>query len=145
MTITLEERFKQPVTGPAYRTSARLFAIGTVIGLVAAGVKVLGHGGQVPWPILMLLALANGVVLVSAWYIVTGKTTIDEKGIRQDWMGVKDYRWHDIARASFVRMPFTARLVLTTGYGPFKAIHSGSPALDAAFRQIAGFYSGRNT
>ena len=70
----------------------------------------------------------------------TGKTTIDSKGIRQDWLTTKDYGWREIGRVRLVRMPLVPRLVVMTARGPFKAVHGGSRQLIDAFREIEAFY-----
>lgn len=138
-----EHRFEQAVIGPAYRPGTRLVTIHLVIGLVAYGAWVLARrDGAVATPILWLMGLALLVVLSSAWFILTGKTTVDRTGIRQDWIFPKAYRWHEISRARFIKLPFSARLMLVTGHGPIRAVHSGNAALDDAFREIARFYTG---
>ena len=99
-----------------------------------------GRRPDVAWPVLMLMAAGGAVLFSSTWYILTGKTTIDAKGIRQDWLFSKEFSWHEISRAGLVRMPLIPRLVLATQRGPLKAVHGGSPALLAAFREIDAFY-----
>lgn len=137
-----EHQFDQPVSGPAYRPFTKLVTINVVIGLFAYGTYVLSRRDDIAVALWWLVAMAALVVLVSGWYIVTGKTTIDAKGIRQDWMFTKSYRWHEISRARFIRLPFSGRLMLVTGQGPIKAVHSGNATLDRAFRDIAAFYGG---
>ena len=142
-TLLPEQRFVQPVSGPSYRRSAKWMVLSTVLGLAVYGAQVLGANRDVTAPVLLLMAAGAAVVLVSAWYMLTGRTTVDSRGIRQDWMFARQYRWHEIARARHVRMPFTSRLVISTGTGPFKAVHSGCRELDEAFRTIAAAYGGR--
>jgi hypothetical protein len=136
-------RFATPVVGPAYRPFARMTTLTTVVGLAAYGARVLSARPDVAWPVLVLMAAAGAVLLVSAWYILTGKTTVDARGIRQDWMFPKRFGWHEIARVRFVRMPVVPRLVVMTGRGPFKAIQSGCRELDQAFEEIVRLYGGR--
>lgn len=135
-----EHRFAEPVSGPAYTFWARSTTASTVVGLMLYGGQVLVTRPDVAWPVLMLMAAGGAVLFSSTWYILTGKTTIDAKGIRQDWLFPKDFSWHEIARARLVRMPLVPRLVLMTPRGPLKAVHGGSPALLAAFREIDAFY-----
>lgn len=135
-----EHRFATPVSGPAYTLWARCTTASTVVGLMLYGGQVLSVRPDVAWPMLMLMAAGGAVLISSTWYILTGKTTIDAKGIRQDWLFPKDFSWHEIARARLVRMPLVPRLVLMTPRGPLKAVHAGSPALLAAFREIDAFY-----
>lgn len=144
LTVLPEQRFAQPVTGPAYRPVTRVLAVLIVTSLLVYGVQVLTGSEPVNSAVLMLMAAAAGVVLITAWYILTGKTTVDATGIRQDWFWERHFRWHEIARARFVRVPLAPRLVLMTARGPLKSVHSGNRALDAAFTEIDRFYRAAN-
>ncbi len=132
--------FNKPVAGPAYRPFFKFLTVKILIVVIAYGIYTLNRGFDVATPILVLLALTVVVLTVSGWYILTGKTTIDQQGIRQDWFSPKVYRWHEIVRARVVKLPGSVRLVLHTGNGPLKAIHGGNSELDQAFKQIADFY-----
>ncbi|MCX7273071.1 MAG: hypothetical protein NTV19_07750 [Burkholderiales bacterium] len=103
-----EHRFAEPVSGPAYTPWARMTTITSVAGLMLYGFNVLSRHADIAWPILMLMATGGAVLLTSTWYILTGKTTIDARGIRQDWFTPKDYSWHEISRVRFVRMPMVS-------------------------------------
>ena len=138
-----QERFRTPVTGPAYRWSAKVTSVLTVLSLVVYGIKTAEHMVGMAWGMGGLLAAAFGGVGGTTWYILTGHTTVDAQGVHQDWMASKSYRWDQIKRARHVRLPFTSRLMLSTGFGPAKAIQSGTPELDAAFREIAAYYRAR--
>ncbi len=136
-------RWTTPLTGPAYRLSAKLFTGGTLLALALYGTHVLARAPGIDSAVLMLMAAGGAVVLVTAWYILTGRTTIDAQGIRQDWMFAKSFGWRDIARAKFLKLPFTSRLLIVTGRGPVRAVHAGSRELEAAFREIAAWYGRR--
>ncbi len=138
--MTPAQMFSEPVCGPAYRPFFRYFTLCVLSQLAAYGVYALNKAGEVSTPILGLMALAALVVIVSGWYIFTGKTTINQQGIRQDWYSSKVYLWPEIMRARVVKLPGSVRLVLHTGNGPLKAIHSGNADLDQAFRRIADYY-----
>ena len=137
-----ERQFEQPVSGPAYRLFTRLLTIKLIVGLLLYGGWVLWRRDDVAPAVLALMGLPFVVVMSSGWFIVIGKTTIDRQGIRQDGLFPKHYRWHEISRARFVRMPLSARLMLVTGHGPIKAVYSGDATLDRAFEDIARFYAG---
>lgn len=141
----LGARFAQPVSGPAYRRSVRGFTVSAVLFLAGYALKVLSAAQPVAAPILWLMVGAAGVVLVNAWYIVTGRTTVDAHGVRQQWMFEKSYRWSEIMRARRVRMPFSSRLALVTGRGPVRAIHGGSSELDRAFDEVTRIFSGNGS
>lgn len=76
----------------------------------------------------------------TTYYILTGKTTIDSEGVRQDWFSGKTYKWDEIRKVSMLRLPMATRLVINTGKPPFKAVHSGSPVLTEAFEEIVRIY-----
>ncbi|HPU54636.1 MAG TPA: hypothetical protein PK359_23975, partial [Burkholderiaceae bacterium] len=135
-----EHRFAQAVSGPSYTAWAKATTVSTVATLLLYGGQVLLKRPDVAWPVLMLMAAGGGVLLMSTWYIVTGRTTIDNRGIRQDWLSPKVFGWHEISQARLVRMPFVPRLVVMTARGPFKAVHGGSRDLVDAFREIDRFY-----
>lgn len=138
-----EQLFPEPVSGRAYRPMFRYFTLSTLTSLAAYGVWVLSRRSDVAPSILWLLAAAGVVVLAHGWFILTGRTTVDAKGVRQDWLFRKSYGWAEIARARVVRMPGSVRLVFATGPGPLKAVHSGSRQLDEAFERIAQYYRGQ--
>lgn len=140
---SLPERFATPVTGPAYRASAKIAAVTTVLSLFAYGARVIDRISELPWTMWMLLAVAMLGVVVTTWYILTGHTTVDARGVRQQWLAPKDYTWSQIIRARHIRLPFTSRLMIRIGAGPMKAIQSGTPELDAAFKAIAAHYKTR--
>lgn len=140
-----EHRFEIAVTGSSYRLGTKIFTVALVLGIFIFGAYVLlnrqvGIANSVLW----LMAGAAVVMLVTCWYILVGKTTVDAKGIRQEWFFKKDYRWHEISRARFVRMPFSSRLVLFVGGGPMKSVNSGDAALDQALMAVANFYQGKS-
>lgn len=135
-----EHLFPVPLTGRSYRPMFRYFTLSTVMSLATYGTWVLSRRSDVAPTILLLLAVAAVVVLAHGWYILTGRTTVDSHGVHQDWPFRKSYRWGEIMRARVVRLPGSVRLVISTGSGPMKAIHSGCRELDAAFERIAAFY-----
>lgn len=136
-----EQLFKEPVSGPAYRPIARWFTLSMVSAILIHGTQVLMKTPALGWPVLVLFGAGMLVMLVSAWYMLMGKTTVDARGIRQDWFVAKDYPWSEIVRAQHVRMPFTSRLVIVTARGgPLRAIHGGCHELDVAFERISRNY-----
>jgi hypothetical protein len=139
-----ETLFAQPVVGPAYRRYTKIFTIGMVATLLAYGLQVFNRRSDaVSMSIIWLMLGAAAVLLVTTWYIVTSRTTIDSKGIRQDWFFKKEYSWYEISKVKFIRLPFSSRLVILGARGPFKAVNSGCKELDDAFRQLENFYLGK--
>ena len=138
--IPPQERFATPVSGPAYRLSAKLVAGAMSAVLVIYGLRVIDKILAMPWAMAVLIGTAFVGVLSTTWYVFKGRTTIDARGVRQEWIVLKDYDWSRISKARYLRLPFTSRLMLRTGFGPIKAIQGGTPELDAAFREIAAYY-----
>ncbi|MEK9774648.1 MAG: hypothetical protein VW339_00610, partial [Quisquiliibacterium sp.] len=118
----------------------KAFVVLTMIALLGYGVKAADTLGVLSWPMWMLLGAALLGTAASAWYILTGRTTIDAHGIRQDWITQKSFEWGQIKRVRLLRLPLSSRLLISTGLGPYKAIQAGSPELDAAFKDIAAHY-----
>ncbi len=139
----LRARFAEPVRGPAYRPSAKWLTVSTLITLAAYGAQVVSRHGELGWGLLLVVAAAGTVLLVSTWYILNGNTTIDADGIRQDWMFEKRFSWDQVLHARHLRMPFTSRLLVGLGRGPIKAIHGGCSELDAAFKDIGAIFARR--
>lgn len=142
MTGPAAERFAQPVSGPAYRASAKWMVGSTILSLCAYGAKTVAEH-DFGWNGWLVLAGGTAAVLVTGWSVLTGKTTIDARGIRQDGVPRKEFGWHEIVRVRRIRMPFTCRLLISTGKGPLKAIHAGNSELDHAFTDIEAIYSPR--
>ncbi len=136
----LARLFEQPVRGRAYTAWARWSTASTVVALFAWGVALVDQQPQHQGAVLALLAAGGGLLVVSAWFILTGHTTIDAQGIRQDWIFRKQFDWHQIAAARLVRLPLQPRLLLSTGRGPIRAIHGGDAAVIEAFRRVDAYY-----
>jgi len=136
-----EQMFDEPVSGPSYKQGTKFMVIGTVSSVLTYGLKVALTAPDVAWPVAVLVLGAIVVMLSSAWYMLTGRTTVDRHGVRQDWLFEKRMAWHEIAHARHVNWPrLSSRLVVSRGLGPVKAFHSGSDAVDAAFARIDGYY-----
>lgn len=139
MSHPLAQRFPQPVTGPSYRAGARAMVVGTILSLCAYGARTIAEH-EFGWTGWLVLACAGATVAMTGWSVLAGRTTIDATGIRQDGVPRKEIRWEEIVRARRIRMPLTSRLLVSTGRGPLKAVHSGNRTLDEAFAEIAAWY-----
>jgi hypothetical protein len=138
----LEKRFATPVSGPSYRVAAKVTVLATIVGIAVVAARTADQLTGMTWPMMVLLATVFLGMVVTGWYVLTGRTTIDAQGIHQDWMAPKHYTWDQIARARRIRLLVTSRLLISTGNGPMKSIHGGSPELDAAFADIVAYYRG---
>ena len=139
-----EQRFATPVTGPSYGWFTKTVACGLTAMVVIFAIFLVLKAQQAGSPMVILIL---GGALAMAWtsfYIVTGQTTIDSQGVRQDWFSGKSYTWEEIRKARILRMPMATRLVINTGKPPFKAVHAGSPELVEAFEEITRIYQDPN-
>ncbi len=142
--MTPEERFVEPISGPAYRTHTKLFTLGLVVTIFAFGIRnMTSQTQQISHAFLFVIACALLVIGVTTWYIFTAKTTLNKDGIKQDWFFPKQFTWQQITRVKFIRLPFSSRLLIVCGKGPFKAVDSGCKELDEAFFFLEKYYLSR--
>ncbi|MGB7181201.1 MAG: hypothetical protein WA888_05265 [Burkholderiaceae bacterium] len=135
-----EQRFATPVTGPAYGWFTRTLACAITAMVVLFAVFLLLKTEDLGSPMVLLILGGAAAMSWTTYYILTGKTTIDSEGVRQDWFSGKTYKWDEIRKVSMLRLPMATRLVINTGKPPFKAVHSGSPVLTEAFEEIVRIY-----
>ncbi|MEZ5738698.1 MAG: hypothetical protein R3E68_04000 [Burkholderiaceae bacterium] len=135
--MTPAERFAVPVSGGSYRWPAKAIAVTITAGTMLFLLVGLFNGAMADPGFLLLFAGAGFAMGMGCYYIVTGKTTVDSRGIHQQWIFPKFYPWEEIYKVRLVRLPLATRLVLTTPRPPFKAVHAGTPELIAAFEEVA--------
>ena len=138
--------FYQPtvsVTGPAYGAGFKLVATLLTAVLLGYGVSIAQR-----FPLLSLgfgvkaLLLGAGVMLlVSYYWFLRARTTIDAQGIRQSWMFDKQVAWRDVRGAKMIGIPylswlFPPRLVVRTG-SAFMTFNGGSPKVLIEFAKIS--------
>jgi hypothetical protein len=141
--IAPDERFALPIRGHAYRPLTRVLAMTIAIATLAYGATVASTRDGVAGSLLFMVVSAGLVMVFACWYIVMGRTTIDARGVHQDWIMAKSYGWGEIRSARILRLPLSTRLMLNTGRPPFKVIQSGTPEITAAFEEIVAFYSAK--
>ncbi|MFK7962472.1 MAG: hypothetical protein AB8C46_00750 [Burkholderiaceae bacterium] len=137
----LSALFPNAISGYSYGLFLRVFAGALVVLSVGFALLSYSQGVGVTSPAGALIGAVAIGMAASGWYIVMGKTTVDDKGIRQEWIMPKEYRWEEIFRARLISLPMNTRLMLNTGRPPFKTVHAGTPELKQAFREIAGMYT----
>jgi hypothetical protein len=139
-------QFYQPeneVTGPAYGPGFKTVASFMTIGLLAYGVSIalrfpllsLGFGVKA-----MLLGAAVLLVLSYYWFLHS-RTTVDGDGIRQSWVIDKRVEWRDMRGAKMIGIPyagwlFPPRMVVRTGTS-FTTFNGGSRELLIEFAKIS--------
>ena len=132
-----------PLTGPSFGWTVRLLggAFLSWIALLMMQPPVReGYARLETWMQLAMIACVV-VMLIGYWYFFTGKTTLDAKGVSQDWMWRKSMQWDDVKSARFMGLPFLAwlippRLLLTSQRGQRVLFHGGSADLHRAFAQV---------
>ncbi|MDL2356237.1 MAG: hypothetical protein QFF03_13350 [Pseudomonadota bacterium] len=139
-------QFYQPtaaVCGPAYGAGFKLVA--SLLTVV-----LLGYGASIAlrFPLLSfgigvkaLLLGAGAMLLVSYYWFLRSRTTVDAGGIRQSWVIDKQVDWRDVRGAKMIGIPyagwlFPPRMVVRTG-NSFTTFNGGSQALLVEFAKIS--------
>jgi hypothetical protein len=139
-------QFYQPsdnVTGPAYGGGFKLLATLLTVVLLGYGVSI-----ALRFPLLAfglgvkaLLLGAAVMLLVSYYWFLRSRTTIDASGIRQSWVIDKQVDWRDVRGAKMIGIPyagwlFPPRMVVRTG-NSFTTFNGGSRELLVEFAKIS--------
>lgn len=139
-------QFYQPdgaVSGPAYGGGFKLVATLLTVVLLGYGVSI-----ALRYPLLSfsfgvkaLLLGAAAMLLVSYYWFLRSRTTIDADGIRQSWVIDKRVDWRDIRGAKMIGIPyagwlFPPRMVVRTG-NSFTTFNGGSRAVLVEFAKIS--------
>lgn len=139
-------QFYQPegaVSGPAYGGGFKLVATLLTVVLLGYGVSI-----ALRYPLLSfsfgvkaLLLGAGAMLLVSYYWFLRSRTTIDATGIRQSWVIDKRVDWRDIRGAKMIGIPyagwlFPPRMVVRTG-NSFTTFNGGSRAVLVEFAKIS--------
>jgi hypothetical protein len=119
--------------------------VATVVTLL-----LLGYGASIAlrFPLLLygfglkvLLVGATAMLLLSYYWFLRSRTTIDATGIRQSWVIDKRVDWTDIRGAKMIGIPyfswlFPPRMVVRTG-NSFTTFNGGSRELLIEFAKIS--------
>ena len=139
-------QFYQPVatvTGPAYGGGFKLVATLLTVVLLGYGVSI-----ALRYPLLSfgfgvkaLLLGAGAMLLVSYYWFLRSRTTIDADGIRQSWVIDKRVDWRDVRGAKMIGIPylswlFPPRMVVRTG-NSFTTFNGGSRDVLVEFAKIS--------
>jgi hypothetical protein len=139
-------QFYQPekdVAGPAYGPVFKAIATILTVALLGYGVSI-----AMRFPLLSLgfgvkaLLLGAAVLLVLSYYwFLRSRTTIDATGIRQTWVIDKRVDWRDMRGAKMIGIPyagwlFPPRMVVRTG-NSFTTFNGGSRELLIEFAKVS--------
>jgi hypothetical protein len=134
---------EKTVSGPAYGPGFKVFATILTIVLVGYSASI-----AVRYPLLqfgvgikLLLAFSAFMLVISYYWFLRARTTIDADGIRQTWMYDKKVEWRDVRGAKMIGIPylswlFPPRMVIRTG-NSFTTFNGGSREVLIEFAKIA--------
>jgi len=77
----------------------------------------------------MMFALSYGMLIYMTYILLTGKTTLTQTELRQDWFWQKSTPVNGITYVRFFRIPgwewlIAPRLYVQSGTGPLRAYHA---------------------
>lgn len=130
-----------PVTGRSWPKPIALLAwliiaiIGARLGFIATS-----YGDQVATPLIASVILAYTGMIVVAFFMWTGHTTINEHGIKQDWVLKRELSWDELKFAKFVPLFFSKRLICFPKRGRPIVFQGASTELQIAFAHISLAY-----
>ncbi len=88
------------------------------------------------------LAAALGMMAYTEWFILTGKTSLDNTALKQTWMWNKRTDLRELAFAKLIRVRgmewlIAPRLYTRTFSGKLAVFYAASPAMLAEFERLA--------
>ncbi len=95
------------------------------------------YGAQVATSLIACIVFAYFGMIVVAYFMLVGHTTITHNGIKQEWIMKRELEWDDLKFAKFVPMFFSKRLICFTKRGRPIVFQGASQELQIAFAQIA--------
>jgi hypothetical protein len=138
-----EHYFATPVVGPAFGWVFRMVCITLVGTLAVYAIQVWRSSPQINNTTLAWLLAGGCLVMIGAYTIAFGMTTIDSKGIRSTGWFKTELSWHEMVSARYLRVPYSHRLLITRTYGPMRTFHAGDAKMEAAMQEIARLLSPR--
>lgn len=137
-----------PVEGPSFPPTVKGLATVLVVGLLVLGWQVVGRR---PWdhvegPAGLFLLAATAVIASGYWGILTSRTRIDGRCIRQSWLWPKEVALADITQVKLLEVAALSwlvvpRLVVRSGNMNLTTFHTADPQVLAALRLLA--YGGK--
>lgn len=127
-----------PLRGRSWPKNIAILAW-VVIGLLGLrlGFIATQYGSQVATGIIACVVFAYFGMIVVAYFMMVGHTTINEKGIQQEWILKRELAWEELKFAKFVPLFFSKRLICFTKRGRPIVFQGASQELQIAFAQIA--------
>ena len=134
---TLEE-LQLPIRGRSWPKGIAMVAW-LLLAVIGARLAYLAttHGEQIALPIMGSVLLAYTGMLVIAYYMWTGHTTITAEGIKQDWILRRELAWTELRYAKFIPLFYSKRLLCFTHKGRPVVFQGASQELQIAFAKIS--------
>jgi hypothetical protein len=136
------------VEGPSFPLAVKVLATVLVAALALQGWQVIGQQPwrQLGWPAGLFLLSALVVIASGYWGILTSRTSIDGRCIRQSWLWPKEVVLADITQVKLLHVPglswlMVPRLVVRSGSMNLTTFHAADPQVLAALRLLA--YGGK--
>ncbi|UCE30869.1 MAG: hypothetical protein JSW68_12630, partial [Burkholderiales bacterium] len=129
----IEQRFAEPIEGPAYTGGLKAALLLIDLIMLGAGGYIFASERDVPTHMIVFGWTALALILVTTWDIWTARTRIDSEGIHRRAIFDKTVRWQEIRRVRYLRLLPSPRLMIRTSHGPFKVFYAGEPRLREAF------------
>lgn len=128
-----------PIKGRSWPKSVACLAW-AVLGLIALRflyvASTVASQSTTPLIAASLLALLLALVVI-AYYMWTGQTSIDDQGIRQSWVMRREITWNDIRFAKFIPLLGSKRLICFSHKGRPVVFQGATPELQIAFAKIS--------
>jgi hypothetical protein len=135
----LKDLSSLPIQGRSWPkwVAASAWIVLALIGVRFALVASSPQGATIS-PVLAgcLVLLFTGLILI-AWHMWHGVTTIDQNGIRQNWIMKREVHWQDIHFAKFVPLFNSKRLICFTRRGRPVIFQGATQDLQVAFAKIS--------
>lgn len=122
-------------------------AIGALACLVTLviGIQLIrtaaSENGQLASPVMIAAIVLSYIGLIAiTWYMLVGHTTINEKGIQQQWIMRREISWHELRFAKFVPLLYSKRLICFPTRGRPIVFQGATKELQVAFAEISLVY-----
>jgi hypothetical protein len=142
-----DQMFATALVGPSYSRGTKFLLLGMLTQMAMLAVSTRERWGGLSWELWLFIGLASVPVISWSWYILTGKTTLDQKGMRRQVpfnQSGYDVRWHEVAAIRYLKLPIGSRLIVkTSSPGPAKTFQAGDDVMKEAFLRLEALYKPR--
>lgn len=137
---TLFDTIKLPIRGRSWPKPIAAIAWLLIILIGARLIYIATNYEQVPTAIVASVVLAYTGMVVVAFFMWVGHTTITTQGIKQDWILKRELPWDELKFAKFVPLFYSKRLICFTKRGRPIVFQGASQELQVAFAHISLVY-----